>query len=95
MIPASRPITHVSDRFAPFASRTIPATVSEAPYLLDGLTMNDAWRRIEEQYPDTGGFLIGDTSGPRISLLRVSFHLSRNRPRQGPAQDYSSENEST
>lgn len=32
----------------------IPATVSEAPYLLDGLTMNDAGR-IEEQYPDTGG----------------------------------------
>src|SRR3546814_650769 len=48
--------THVNDRFAPFASRTIPATVSEAPYLLDGLTMNEAGRRIEEQYADTGGF---------------------------------------
>lgn len=48
--------THVNDRFAPFASRTIPATVSEAPYLLDGLTMNEPGRRLEEQYADTGGF---------------------------------------
>jgi hypothetical protein len=35
---------------------TIAAIVSEAPYLLEGLTMNDAGRRIEEQYADTGGF---------------------------------------
>lgn len=37
-------------------SARLPATVSEAPYLLDGLTMNEAGRRIEEQYADTGGF---------------------------------------
>ena len=54
--PGIKAYTHVNDRFAPFASRTIPATVSEAPYLLDGLTMNDAGRRIEERYADTGGF---------------------------------------
>ncbi|WP_062346080.1 Tn3 family transposase [Novosphingobium sp. CCH12-A3] len=54
--PGIKAYTHVNDRFAPFASRTIPATVSEAPYLLDGLTMNEAGRRIEEQYADTGGF---------------------------------------
>lgn len=48
--------TNVNGRFAPFAARTIPATVSEAPYLPDGLTMNEAGRRIEEQYADTGGF---------------------------------------
>lgn len=54
--PGVKAYTHVNDRFAPFASRTIPATVSEAPYLLDGLTMNEAGRRIEEQYADTGGF---------------------------------------
>jgi TnpA family transposase len=46
--PGIKAYTHVNDRFAPFASRTIPATVSEAPYLLDGLTMNEAGRRIEE-----------------------------------------------
>lgn len=54
--PGIKAYTHVNDRFAPFASWTIPATVSEAPYLLDGLTMNEAGRRIEEQYADTGGF---------------------------------------
>jgi len=54
--PGIKAYTHVNDRFAPFASRTIPATVNEAPYLLDGLTMNEAGRRIEEQYADTGGF---------------------------------------
>lgn len=54
--PGIKAYTHVNDRFAPFASRTIPATVSEAPYLLDGLTMTNAGRRIEEQYADTGGF---------------------------------------
>ncbi len=54
--PGIKAYTHVNDRFAPFASQSIPATVSEAPYLLDGLTMNEAGRRIEEQYTDTGGF---------------------------------------
>ena len=54
--PGIKAYTHVNDRFAPFSWRTIPATVSKAPYLLDGLTMNEAGRRIEEQYADTGGF---------------------------------------
>lgn len=52
--PGIKAYTHVNDRFAPFASQS--ATVSEAPYLLDGMTMNEAGRRIEEQYADTGGF---------------------------------------
>ena len=34
----------------------IPATVSEAFYILDGLLMNEAGRNIREQYADTGGF---------------------------------------
>lgn len=29
--PGIKAYTHVNDRFAPFSSRTIPATVSEAP----------------------------------------------------------------
>ena len=45
-----------SDQFAPFATQTIPATVHEAPCILDGLLMNDAGRRVREQYADTGGF---------------------------------------
>ena len=48
--------THLSDQFAPFATQAIPATVHEAPYILDGLLMNEAGRRVREQYADTGGF---------------------------------------
>ena len=54
--PGLKAYTHVSDRFGPFATQIIPATVSEAPYILDGLLMNETGRRIREQYADTGGF---------------------------------------
>ena len=54
--PGLKAYTHVSDQFAPFATQTIPATVNEAPYILDGLLMNETGRRIEKQYADTGGF---------------------------------------
>lgn len=48
--------THVSDQFGPFATQNIPATVNEAPYIMDGLLMNEVGRKIKEQYADTGGF---------------------------------------
>jgi TnpA family transposase len=54
--PGLKAYTHVSDQFGPFATQTIPATVSEAPYTLDGLLMNDTGHNIKEQYADTGGF---------------------------------------
>ena len=54
--PGLKAYTHVSDQFAPFASQTIPATVSEAPYILDGLLNSDMGKRVKEQYADTGGF---------------------------------------
>lgn len=54
--PGLKAYTHVSDQFGPFASQTIPATVNEAPYILDGLLMNETGRKIREQYADTGGF---------------------------------------
>lgn len=54
--PGLKAYTHVSDQFGPFASQTIPATVNEAPYILDGLLMTDAGQKIREQYADTGGF---------------------------------------
>jgi len=54
--PGLKAYTHVSDQFGPFATQTIPATVSEAPYILDGLLMNETGRKIREQYADTGGF---------------------------------------
>ena len=54
--PGLKAYTHLSDQFGPFATQDIPATVSEAPYILDGLLMNPAGRKIKEQYADTGGF---------------------------------------
>lgn len=54
--PGLKAYTHVSDQFAPFASQTIPATVSEAPYILDGLLMNEAGRQVTEQFADTAGY---------------------------------------
>ena len=39
--PGLKAYTHVSDQFGPFATQNIPATVSEAPYILDGLLMNE------------------------------------------------------
>jgi len=54
--PGLKAYTHVSDQYGPFATQTIPATVSEAPYILDGLLMNETGKRIKEQYVDTGGF---------------------------------------
>lgn len=62
--PGLKAYTHVNDQFAPFASQTIPATVS-APYILDGLLMNEAGRQVGEQYADTAGFTdhLSRTSG--------------------------------
>jgi TnpA family transposase len=54
--PGLKAYTHVSDQFGPFATQTIPATVNEAPYILDGLLMTGAGQNIREQYADTGGF---------------------------------------
>lgn len=54
--PGLKAYTHVSDQYAPFSTRMIPATASEAPYILDGLLMNDTGRQIREQFTDTGGF---------------------------------------
>lgn len=54
--PGLKAYTHVSDQFGPFATQTIPATVNEAPYILDGLLMTDAGQKVREQYADTGGF---------------------------------------
>ncbi len=54
--PGLKAYTHVSDQFGPFATQKIPATVNEAPYILDGLLMNEVGKKIKEQYADTGGF---------------------------------------
>ena len=90
--PGLKAYTHVSDRFGPFATQTIPATVNEAPYILDGLLMTRAGRRIREQYADTGGFtdhvfavtsLLGYRFIPRIRDL-PSKRLQVFEPRRVP-----------
>jgi TnpA family transposase len=76
--PGIKAYSHVSDQFAPFAVQTIPATASEALYILDGLLTSDAGRRVREHYADTGGFtdhvfalcaILGFTFAPRIRDL--------------------------
>ncbi len=78
MEPGLKAYTHVSDRYAPFVTRMIPATAHEAPYILDGLLSTDAGRRVTEQYADTGGFtdhvfaicaILGYFFAPRIRDL--------------------------
>ena len=54
--PGAKGYTHVNDHYAPFASRLIPVTVSEAPFILSGLLANEAGQKISEQYADTAGY---------------------------------------
>lgn len=77
-IPGIKAYTHISDQYGPFAIKTIPATAHEAPYILDGLTMNDSGKRVKEHYADTGGFtdhvfalcsLLGYQFAPRLRNL--------------------------
>lgn len=70
--------THVSDQFAPFATRAIAATAAEAPHVLDGLLRHGGRTPIREHHTDTGGFsdhifalcaLLGYRFAPRIRDL--------------------------
>jgi TnpA family transposase len=73
--------THVSGRYSPFHTRVIAATVSEAPYVLDGLMhhVHQTDLRICEHYTDTAGAtdhvfglccLLGFQFAPRIRDLK-------------------------
>jgi TnpA family transposase len=92
--PGLKAYTHVSDQFGPFTTQNIPATVSEAPYFLDGLLMNETGKRVREQYADTGGFtdhvfgitsLLGYRFIPRIRDL-PSKRLHVFEPNDVPAE---------
>ena len=78
MAPGVKAYTHFSDQYGPYATKSIPSTANEAPYILDELTMNEAGKRIKEHYADTGGFtdhvfamcaLLGYQFSPRIRNL--------------------------
>lgn len=47
---------HVSDQFAPFATRAITAAAPEAPHVPDGLLQHRGRAPIKEHHTDTGGF---------------------------------------
>lgn len=49
--PGLKTYTHVNDQYPPFASQNIPSAVSEVPYTLDGLLMNEAGRQIGQKMP--------------------------------------------
>ncbi len=80
----------ISDRFASFFSKVIPAAASEAPYVLDGLMHNEAALQIREHATDTAGavegifalfHLFGYRFAPRIRDLneRRLFTIERKR----------------
>ena len=73
--------THVSGRYDPFHTRVLSATMSEAPYVLDGLHhhAHQTDLRIAEHYTDTAGatdhvfglcHLLGYGFAPRIKDLK-------------------------
>jgi TnpA family transposase len=73
--------THVSGHYGPFYTRVISATISEAPYVLDGLHhhAHQTDLRIAEHYTDTAGatdhvfglcHLLGYRFAPRIKDLK-------------------------
>lgn len=76
--PGLKAYSHFSDQFGPYYVQNIPSTVSEAPYILDGLVLNEGGQRIKEHYTDTGGFtdhvfamcsILGYRFSPRIRGL--------------------------
>ena len=70
--------THVSDRHAPFHTKVIAASASEAAHILDGLLHHESSLDIREHYTDTAGaidhvfglcHLLGFRFAPRIRDL--------------------------
>ena len=83
--PGLKAYSHVSDQYAPFATQVIPATASEAPYILDGLLMNDAGRRAVSNSPTPAGSLITSSQSARFlatgsRLGFATFHRSGSMP---------------
>jgi len=68
--------THILDTYAPFFTQVIPASVREAPYVLDGLLYHGLSLILREHYTDSHGFtdivfafmyLLGFRLAPRIA----------------------------
>jgi TnpA family transposase len=87
--------THVSGHYGPFYTRVISATMSEAPYVLDGLHhhAHQSDLRIAEHYTDTAGatdhvfglcHLLGYRFAPRIKDLKDRKLYTVDKPASWP-----------
>jgi TnpA family transposase len=87
--------THVSGHYGPFYTRVISATMSEAPYVLDGLLhhAHQTDLRIFEHYTDTAGatdhvfglcHLLGYRFAPRIKDLKDRKLYTVEKPSDWP-----------
>jgi len=73
--------THISDQYAPFASRLVNVGVRDSTYVLDGLLYHETELKIDEHHTDTAGFtdhvfalmhLLGFRFAPRIADLSTT-----------------------
>jgi TnpA family transposase len=95
--PGSKFYTHLSDRYAPFHTKVIAATASEALHVLDGLLYHQSDVTVRRHHTDGGGdaehvfallALLGFQFAPRIPDLKnrrlYSFAKSSVYPTLGP-----------
>jgi hypothetical protein len=87
--PGAKFYTHISDRYAPFYIKVIPATASEALYVLDALLYHQTEVITNCHHTDGGGVsdhvfalcsLFGFRFAPRIQDLKDSRLYSFNKP---------------
>ena len=72
--------SHISNLFSPFATQTIPATVHEAPCILDGLPMNEErkskGRRVGSPTMSSPRARAWATRSPRASATCPAFEAA-------------------
>ena len=92
--PGSKFYTHLSDRFAPFHTKVIAATASEALHVLDGLLYHQSEVTVRRHHTDGGGdsdhvfallALLGFQFAPRIPDLKNRRLYSFAKPSAYPA----------
>ncbi len=92
--PGSKFYTHLSDRFAPFYTKVIAATASEALHILDGLLYHQSDVTVRRHHTDGGGdsdhvfallALLGFQFAPRIPDLKNRRLYSFAKPSAYPA----------
>ena len=91
--PGSKFYTHLSDRFAPFYTKVLAATASEALHVLDGLLYHQSEVAVRRHHTDGGGdsehvfallALLGFQFAPRIPDLKHRRLYSFTKPSAYP-----------